>query len=604
MKVRKLSGSVKRIIGLFGGLVVLLSAVFGVAVYNSVANSEESIPVGVESTVYDVSGNRVYLENPASIYKSHLGDYRLVDSNTNTYSLGENTVIYDGGSLKVLGGGYQIVSETEISQLPVFSEIEDFNYAGFFKLADRKYLLIGNSIGGEGYPVSTSGYLFVVMDKTGNAMLLNNEICEKTTSASAISVDGEYVFDIANELLTYGEDKVVDCSQIIGSTNEYDEDKDPTAIREKINSLKEQGRDVKNPDEVLIDAKGGTGGQGGNGGQGGDGGQGGAGGSGGPGGQGGTGSAPDVINARKTVNLYQITPSYTQATVEYYVNDPYGLLGDITITINNLTNGWNENTNPNGDKPRTITCDLDATKTTIFNLVPSTKYELILEASADASKTSKQYFFTLDPEAEISVTSITENSVTCNVKYVQGLTLSSADAVLCAIDDINDPDKAISTWEITSFSASSSNGQTLIFSKKGKNGLGDDINFSEIGKYLAIYITNAKYKHIEAGNEVINEVNVPSKAYFTNVTAGKAKWNEWSENNPDVLNYNLNKNEEGEYACCPKDDAHKAVLKQAIEQYDEYSYDNNQRPSGFTDWDQKRLIDILTTIKKDYGWTW
>ena len=598
MKTRKLSGSVKRIIGLFSGIVVLLGAVFGVAIYNSLSNSETGIPVSVDSVTYDNNGNRIYLENPASVYKSHLGDYRLVDSNSKTYSLGDNTVIYDGGSLKILGGGYQVVSDTEISQLSNYSEIEEFNYAGFFKLADRKYLLIGNSIGGEGYPVSTDGYLFIVMDKTGNAMLLNDEVCEKTTAASAISVDGEYVFDIANEILTYGEDKFVDCSQIIGSTNEYDPDSDPMSIREKINSLKEQGRDVKNPDEVLIDAKGGTGGQGGNGGQGGDGGQGGAGGAGGPGGQGGTGVAPEVVNARKTANLLNITPSYTQATIEYYVNDPYGLLGDIFITYKDISNG--------GDPVKT-TVDLDSRKMTIYNLNPSSKYEVVMSTSNTLEdykyQESYQYFYTLDPEVFLTVTNVNEDAIICNVKFPAGLKITGAKAVLCGVDHVSEDDtkNAISTEDIIYSSAASSNGQTIIFTKDE-----DDkaIDFGTKDKYLAIYITDAHY-----GEETGHVINIPSRAYFTNAAAGKALWKTWSTNETysKFMNYSLTKNENGEYLCCvltgKTPDAIstlKSDLESAIKAYEDSTYDSNGRLSGFTDWDQKGIHDILVTIYNDY----
>lgn len=584
MKTRKLSGSVKRIIGLFGGLVVLLSAVFGVAVYNSLTNAEESIPVSVDCTVYDTNGNLVLLDNPATVYKSHLGDYRLVDSDNKTYSLGENAVIYDGGSLKVLGGGYQVVSDTEISQLADYSEIEDFNYAGFFKLADRKYLLIGKTIGGQGYPVSTSGYLYIDMDKTGNALLLNNEVCEKTTSASAIGVDGEYTFDIANESLIYG-DSVIDCSQIIGSTNEYDPDTDPTALRNKINTLKEEGRDVKNPDEMLIDAKGGTGGTGGDGGAGGPGGYGGAGGAGGPGGDGGTGTSGDSVNARKTLNLYQITPSYTSATVEYYVNDPYGYLGDITITYTNVEDSADS---------QKITVDLDSSKTTIFNLCPSTKYELVLEASNDASKKSTQYFFTLDPEVKLSVVSMNDSSVTLNAKYVQSLSLSSATLYISKIEDVGDTSKAIAAEPIDIAPASSSNGQNILFAKS-TSGAALDFKKTAMGKYLVAYIAGAKYN----GADVV----IPSRIYFSNASAGKELWDEWTSSNSQVLSMNLNKNGT-EYTTCAKNDDNKAKVEQAIREYKQKEYDSNQRSTGLSDWDSGGIYNILVTIAKDYGWNW
>lgn len=606
MSARKISGSVKRIIGLFGGLVVVLAAVFGIAVFNSISNTEASISVGVDSTVYDVNGNRILLENPASVYKSNLGDYRLVDSKSKTYSLGDNTVIYDSGSLKILGGGYQVVSNTDVSLLPDFSQIDELNYAGFFKLADRVYLLTGNSIGGEGYPVSTDGYLFIVMDKSGNAMLLNDEVCEKTTSASAINVDGEYTFDIANELLMYGEDKVVDCSLIIGSTNEYDEKNDPMAIRDKINSLKEQGKDVTNPDEVLIDAKGGTGGQGGDGGQGGPGGFGGPGGKGGKGGEGGTGVSPNTVNARKTMNLYQVTPSYTQVDVEYYINDPYGYLGDVSIKVTNVNDPTDY---------RTVTCDLDASKMTIFNLTPSTKYMLELEASNDASKKSYQYFYTLDPEVSISVIKVSEDSVMCNVKFVQGLALQNAKLVLSEIGNLPgspDPEEsgktlteakalsdtyALAVADIGYYDASKTNGWTWTFTNKGTNNSGDPILFGSSNKYLTLWIAGATFSG--------HAVSIPTRAYFTNIAAGKKDWEDWVKNNKACFDFNLTTDANGDYPSCPATDNNKRIVNNGISTYKALMYDSAYRLTGFSDWDKTNVIGTLEKIKETYakyGW--
>ena len=589
---RKLSGSVKRIIGLFGGLVVCLGAVFGISIFNSVANTEQSIPVSVDSVVYDANGNKILLENPASVYKTHLGDYRLVDSDSNYYSLGENTVIYDGGSLKVLGGGYQVVSDTEVSQLPNYSEIEDFNYSGFFKLADRKYLLVGKSIGGEGYPVSTSDYLFVVMDKSGNAMLLNSEVCEKTTSASAVAVDGQYVFNIAKEELTLG-DNVIDCSKIIGSTNEYDEESDPAAIRERIDALKEEGREIGNPDEMIIDAKGGTGGQGGDGGRGGVGGFGGPGGAGGPGGDGGTGVSADSTNTRKTLNLYQIVPSYTSADVEYYVADPYGYLGDVYIDVTPADLSGEAAANAKVS----LTCDLDASKMTIFNLAPSTKYKLELKASNDASKTSIQYFYTLNPTVNISIISMTDTSVLCNVKYEQGLAFTTGKVALSTVDNITNGQPPLSEVSIDVTRASSANGATVEF--KQQYGSSGSLDFTSMEKYLVVYMTESKYNGVD--------VSINSRSYFTNTSAGKKAWNTWLSTYPKCKDY---------FYIAPvppattpttnveaTDTTTKTYILNAITAYNKCTTvgDPNYAP-GFADWDETGIYTTLTTIVSAYGW--
>ena len=57
------------------------------------------------------------------------------------------------------------------------------------------------------------------LDKAGNATLTNHKVNLKTFSATTI-VTSNYTFDIANEILVYGSDKI-DLKKIIGSSNTY-----------------------------------------------------------------------------------------------------------------------------------------------------------------------------------------------------------------------------------------------------------------------------------------------------------------------------------------------------------------------------------------------
>ena len=59
----------------------------------------------------------------------------------------------------------------------------------------------------------------VDLDKVGNATLTNHKVSLKTFSPTTI-VTSNYTFDIANEILTYGSNKI-DLKKIIGSSNKY-----------------------------------------------------------------------------------------------------------------------------------------------------------------------------------------------------------------------------------------------------------------------------------------------------------------------------------------------------------------------------------------------
>ena len=72
------------------------------------------------------------------------------------------------------------------------------------------------------------------LDKVGNATFTNHKVNLKSFSASTI-VTSNYTFDIANEILSYGSEKI-DLKKIIGSTNNYTKkDLEPTENNENQN---------------------------------------------------------------------------------------------------------------------------------------------------------------------------------------------------------------------------------------------------------------------------------------------------------------------------------------------------------------------------------
>ncbi len=75
----------------------------------------------------------------------------------------------------------------------------------------------------------------VIIDKLGNALLLNNEINAKTINEMIISTD-EFSFDVANESLVYDNENI-DLKKIIGSTNEHvkQEKENETTNQQKYN---------------------------------------------------------------------------------------------------------------------------------------------------------------------------------------------------------------------------------------------------------------------------------------------------------------------------------------------------------------------------------
>ena len=529
---RKLSSSVRKYIVIFALFVVVICGIFASVVFLSSSKDDMTYNVSTNCVAYDLNGSRIVLSTPATVSKTWSNDWVLKDEDSNKYVLGKSTVILDNNTLKIFGGGYQILNESEVSELANYSEITSLNDSGFFKLADRRYLMTGNPIGGSEDPIRTSKYLFIVMDKAGNAMLLNDDVCVKTKNAT--SVNGpSYLFDIANELLTLSNGSEINCKNIIGSTNEYSTVSDPDFARERfVGSGVEE--EQTNPNEIVLHIAGGDGGDGGLGGTGGiggyggNGGDGGDGGAGGNGGDGGMGGAPKVTNARKTMNVYSVDATYTTATINYHVNDPYGQLGDVYFSYR-LADG-------DGTDKVVKYADIDASQLTLYNLKPGKKYSLEFRCTADdadavatggdAIARAELSFYTPEGSASVTYKTMTENTLIVTVKYDEGLNLKQgylSMRYLLKNGGGYSPEYKV----LIPGSASNPNGGDVVFNLE--SGYGSNVLFTNVGDNIKISFVDCKY-----GDG--SSIDIPNTYYVSNTYAGLKDWNNFINENPFVKN--------------------------------------------------------------------
>ena len=203
-------------------IVLLIVSILIVSVYNSKNKEIEEYKISLNSTIYDENYSYIELQNDGIIKKEWDKKYYLyIDDSSLKYSLGTEPVFYDKSKQQVAiyGTVYQVFVNGDISkrsQKTIISNLSEFQ---FFKLNDRKYLIIGKNIISDNF--STVNYLVVSIDKAGNALLLNNDVNIKTINPMILSV-GSVKFDIANEKLINGETEI-DLKKINGSTNEYEE---------------------------------------------------------------------------------------------------------------------------------------------------------------------------------------------------------------------------------------------------------------------------------------------------------------------------------------------------------------------------------------------
>lgn len=181
-------------------------------------------------TLYDSEYEPLQPEEAGTITKKWDGNYYLTLDNTKeTFKLNPEVVSFNENNSQVTlyGDVFKVLLDGQVEKYSKDTTIKNTSEDQFYKIADREYLMISNSIKNESGSISTSKYLYIIIDKSGNTLLLNNQIYARTINPIVLSTNS-YRFDIANEKLIVGNDEI-DLKKIIGSSNEYvekDDEKD------------------------------------------------------------------------------------------------------------------------------------------------------------------------------------------------------------------------------------------------------------------------------------------------------------------------------------------------------------------------------------------
>lgn len=388
--MRKLNKKAKLSMNFFGIIVIGLVVLFGYIGYIAMTKQPETYTVSSGSLIYDSEDNP-FVATEGVISKRMFGDYEFVSSDNKKTNLGKNTIIYYPGGIRILGGGYTILENSETKKLTEGQEITDFKNSGVYKLNDRKYLFVGDSLYDQEKTFETKNFIYVIMDTAGNAVLTNDEVNIKTVKPTILQVEN-IIFDIANEMLNYNGQQIA-LKNIIGSTNTYNPDLYKDLAEEKQQDkidLTVQGGDGGTGGTGGTGANGGLGGiggiggngglggyggTGGTGGTGGSGGQGGTGGTGGTGGQGGNGSVGESVDTVKQIMLRGVTKTSTTLEVSYFASDPFGQYGIVYLA---LLPGDADINDVVGQKIKMQTLNIYDTHYVFSKLDPSTQYQIVI----------------------------------------------------------------------------------------------------------------------------------------------------------------------------------------------------------------------------------
>lgn len=215
----------KKMFALLVILLVILLGLFVYFIYSYQRMDKNVYRVETGSVLYTNTLEVVKVAGRGKIEGKLDGNYYLYDvvgTKTNKYKIGKNAVVFNESDsyIYLYGDAYQILKTGDVEKLSGESKISKNNPTKIFKLADRKYLFVDSSItSGDDKIVDTKNYLYIEIDKNGNATFANNKVNFKTINP--IVINGTYfTFDIANEKLTYDKN-TIDLKNVIGSSNVY-----------------------------------------------------------------------------------------------------------------------------------------------------------------------------------------------------------------------------------------------------------------------------------------------------------------------------------------------------------------------------------------------
>ncbi len=218
--MRKYDGKNKKFIGIILAIAFVIIVIFSFFLKKVIDIGKIEYTISSGSVVFDADKNKIEITKDTKLKVKWSGNYYLLDDDE-MINLTDHAVVYDtsNGNLMLYGKYYEVLNTGDVNILKDENIIESSVKSHFYKLADRKYLIVDRVIESSDGLLVTSNYLLVNLDKSGSATLLNNNVNLKTFKPKVLKTSN-YTFDIANEKLNFGGEDI-DLKKVIGSTNLY-----------------------------------------------------------------------------------------------------------------------------------------------------------------------------------------------------------------------------------------------------------------------------------------------------------------------------------------------------------------------------------------------
>ena len=425
-KRRKYDGKNKRSFIIILILSVLVVVIFSLFIYNytKIAKIEYKIESG--SVLQDVDKNYMTIDDDAVLKIRWNGNYYL-NYNKEKIALGKKLISYNTitGGMKLYGNFYEIASDGKVIEHKNETVLENLTETKFYKIDDREYLLTASKIFSEDYSIEASNYLLVELDKGGNAKLSNNKINLKTISPTTLVTD-KYTFDINNEILNFGSYDI-DLKKIIGSTNQYVEEKpeeegDNASTGEDDNVGNVVGDGGGTGSDDVINTYPNTG----------------------P-----TTDIEDLINKVKMTSVIRIAEGLTSVEIDYVVYDPYNEYGAVYIEV--ISNDKLETVYLSKNDTHIVLDKLEAATDYKLNFVYTTRTINLETGEEDfVPHTFDQYNIrTKTPEYIISVYKIStvNNTLTYKVNLQSGYSINAVNTKMSFDYMAKDPETGVESLQ-------------------------------------------------------------------------------------------------------------------------------------------------------------
>lgn len=361
--MRKYDIKNKRNIGIIIGISVITIIMFSLVIKFFLSGDRKEYIVNDGALVFDKDKSIIKIDENSTIKKKWNNEYYLKYKDKN-YELGNTAISYNEktGEIILYGKYYEIGASDNIDITDGETVIKSSALTKFYKLADRKYLVVDKDIKSADGLLSTTDFLMIDLDKVGNAILTNHKVNLKAFSATTI-VTSNYTFDIANEILTYGSNKI-DLKKIIGSSNTYTKE---DLIPEENDDTGSGGNsgitnitDNTSGNGTTGDGTGnGTSGSGDGNGSGND----------GNGGNKSNTVIEEIKKASKRTSVISVTSTTSKITIDYIIYDPYKEYTSVYMEVEN-----------NG-KIDTIYLNKNDTRYELSNVFPNTSYKFVFKYS-------------------------------------------------------------------------------------------------------------------------------------------------------------------------------------------------------------------------------